>query len=206
MADKRPADKKPKGSGKPSRINRLLVKKVETEYKSLSNLIVLTNLGINSEQNQEIRFSLREKKLNFHMVRNRLAIKAFGDLGLKEANKLFNGPSVMLDGEDPVVAAKTALELVAKYAKSIKISGGLLDGKILSAEEVKTLSKSKSKPELLGDIVSMMNGPGAHIAALLKGPGGNIAGAIKALVEKLEKSAAPAEAVPEAAAAAPVAA
>ena len=194
MADKRPADKKPKGSGKPSRINRLLVKKVETEYKSLSNLIVLTNLGINSEQNQEIRFSLRDKKLNFHMVRNRLAIKALSELGLKEANKLFNGPTVMLDGEDPVVAAKTAIELVTKYAKSVKISGGLLDGKILSPDEVKTLSKSKSKPELLGDIVSMMNGPGGRIAAALKGPGSSIAGAIKALVEKLEKSAAPTEA------------
>src|SRR5882672_3624924 len=129
MADKRPADKKPKGSGNPNRINRLLVKKAQTEYKSLSNLIVLTNLGINSEQNQEIRFGLREKKLTFKIVRNRLTMKAFNDLGLKDSAALFKGPTCILNGDDPVSAAKTALELAEKYAKSIKVIGGLLEGK-----------------------------------------------------------------------------
>ena len=39
MADRRPADKKPKGSGNPNRINRLLVKKAETDYsKALADL------------------------------------------------------------------------------------------------------------------------------------------------------------------------
>lgn len=200
MADKRPADKKPKGSGKPNRINRLLVKKAGDELKSLSNVIVLTNLGINSEQNAEIRSGLREKKLKFRQVRNRLTMKALADLGLKEPNKLFVGPTVLLDGADPVVAAKTALELQEKYQKAIKVTGGLLDGKILSAEEVKTLSKSKSKKELLGDVAGMALGPGGNLAAALIGPGGKIAGAIKGLIEKLEKAGgAPAEAAPAAA-------
>ena len=53
---------------------------------------------------------------------------------------------------------------------------------MLGADEVKTLSKSKSKPELLGDVVAAMYGPGSTIAAQLKGPGSKIAGAIKALV------------------------
>src|SRR5437763_11678928 len=112
MADKRPADKKPKGSGKPNRINRLLVQKAGEDLKALSNVIVLINIGINSEQNAEIRANVREKKLKFHQVRNRLTMKALTDLGLKESNKLFQGPTVMLDGADPVIAAKTALELV----------------------------------------------------------------------------------------------
>jgi large subunit ribosomal protein L10 len=203
MADKRPADKKPKGSGNPNRINRLLVKKAQTDYKSLSNLIVLTNIGINSEQNQEIRSGLRDKKLTFKIVRNRLTMKAFTDLGLKDSAALFKGPTCILNGDDPVAAAKAALELSEKYAKSIKLAGGLLEGKLLSADEIKTLSKSKSKPELLGDVVGMMRGPGSRIAGALKGPGSRIAGAIKFLAEKLEKAAAPApEAAPAAAPAA----
>src|SRR5438045_8967924 len=118
MADKRPKDKKPKGSGNPNRINRLLVKKAQTEFGSLSNLVVVSNLRINSEQNAEIRSNLREKKIKFTMVRNRLTMKAFDDLGLKEANKLFQGPTCVINGEDPVANAKAADELMDKYTTS----------------------------------------------------------------------------------------
>ena len=200
MGDKRPAEQKPKGSGNPNRINRLLVKKAQADYSALTNMVVLTNLALNSEQNLELRIGLRGQKARLRMVRNRLTMKAFNDLGLKEAQKLFLGPTCIVDAEDPVTAAKVAVELTTKYAKSLKIAGGVLEGKLLNADEVKSLSKSKTKPQLIGDVVMLANSPGAKIAAQLKGPGGRIAGAIKALVEKLEKAAPAVEAV----AAAPV--
>jgi large subunit ribosomal protein L10 len=195
MADRRPADKKPKGSGNPNRINRLLVKKATADYGKLTNMVVLTNLAVNSEQNAEIRTTLREKKTKLRIVRNRLTMKAFNDLGLKEAQKLFLGPTCIVDADDPVTAAKVAVELVEKFNKSLKLAGGVLEGKILSADEVKSLAKSKTKPQLIGDVVLLAKSPGSKVAAQLKGPGGRIAGAIKALVEKLEK-AAPAAAAP----------
>jgi len=189
MADKRPADKKPKGSGNPNRINRLLVKRATNDYGKLTNMVVLTNIGVNSEQNAEIRSTLREKKSKLRVVRNRLTMKAFQELGLKEAQKLFLGPTCIVDADDPVTAAKVAVELVTKFDKSLKLAGGVLEGKLLNADEVKSLAKSKSRPELIADVLGMTKGPGSRIAGALKGPGGRIAGAIKALVEKLEKAA-----------------
>ena len=43
--------------------------------------------------------------------------------------------------------------------------GGVLEGKLLNADEVKSLAKSKSKPELIGDVLGMAKGPGARVAA-----------------------------------------
>jgi large subunit ribosomal protein L10 len=203
MADRRPPDKKPKGSGNPNRINRLLVKKAHDEYGKLTNMILLVNLKVTSQENQEIRTNLREKKIKLHMVRNRLTMKAFHELGLKEAQKLFVGPTFIVDADDPVIAAKVSVELVAKFKNSLKIAGGILEGKLLDPKEIETLAKSKTKPELLGDVVMLAKSPGSRIAAQLKGPGGRIAGAIKALVEKLEKGGG---AAPAAEAAAPAAA
>lgn len=202
MADRRPADKKPKGSGNPNRINRLLVKKAVTDYGKLTNMIVLTNMKMSSEQNQEIRAGLRDKKIKLRMVRSRLTMKAFSELGLKEAGKLFLGPTCIIDADDPVTAAKIAVELVTKFKLSLKIAGGVLEGKLLDAKEVEVLAKSKTKPQLVGDVVMLAKSPGARVAAQLKGPGGRLAGAIKALVEKLEKGA-PAPAAEAAAPAAP---
>jgi len=196
MADNRPADKKPKGSGNPNRINRLLLKRTTTEFSKLTNMVVLTNIGVNSEQNAEIRSTLREKKSKLRMVRNRLTMKAFLDLGLKDAEKLFIGPTCIIDAEDPVTAAKVAVELSDKFSKSLRVAGGVLEGKLLSADEVKSLAKSRTKTQLIGDLVSMTRGPGSRIAAQLKGPGSRIAGAIKSLVEKLEKAEPAPEPVP----------
>jgi len=187
MADRRPPESKPKGSGNPNRINRLLVKKAQADYSKLTNMVVLVNLRVSSEQNQEMRNTLREKKTRLRIVRSRLTMKAFNELGLKDAQKLFLGPTCIVDAEDPVTAAKVAVDLVAKYSKSLKLAGGILEGKLLNAKEVESLSKFKTRPELLGDVVMLAKSPGSRVAAQLKGPGGRIAGAIKALVEKLEK-------------------
>lgn len=196
MADRRPKDQKPKGSGNPNRINRLLRKQATTEYGKLTNLVVLTNLAMNSEQTQEIRTTLRTQKTRMKMVRNRLTMQAFNELGLKEAQKLFLGPTCIVDADDPVTAAKVAVELATKFNKSLKVAGGVLEGKLLSAADVQSLARSKTRPELLGDVVGLAKSPGARVAAAVKAPGGRLAGAIKALVEKLEKAgaAAPQEA------------
>lgn len=188
MADKTPADQKPKGAGQPNRINRLLKEKAQKDYASLTNMVVLSNVKIDSEQNLEIRTELRAKKLRLKMVRSRLTMKAFQELGLKDAQKLFLGPTLIVDADDPVTCAKVSVELVTKYKDSIKLVGGILEGKLLNADEIKSLAKSKTKPEMIGDVVGAAKSPGAKIAGALKGPGSKIAGAIKALVEKLEKA------------------
>jgi large subunit ribosomal protein L10 len=194
MADLRPGDKKPKGAGNPSRINRLLVKKTAKDYAQLTNVVALRNLALNSEQTLELRAMLHAKKTRMQMVTNRLSVRALADLGLKDADKLFAGPTYLLNGDDPVTTAKLGLELVTKYNKALKLTGGVLDGKVLNAKDVETLSRSKTRVELLGDVVGLALSPGARVAAQLKGPGGRLAGALKALVEKLEKSAGGAEA------------
>jgi len=197
MADRRTKAEKPVGSGNPNRINRLLTAKVKQDYSALTNLVMLSNLGLNSEQTGELRAELSNKKIRMKVVRSRLTLNAFRELGVAEAEKLFNGPTAIIDAEDPVLAAKLAVEFCKKFDKKLVIVGGLLEGKVLTGKQIQDLAKSKSKPEMLAEIVMLAKSPGSRIAAQLKGPDGRIAGAIKALVEKLEKAGAvPAQAEP----------
>ena len=187
MADRRPASEKPKGSGNPNRINRMLTGLVQKTYSSQSNLIVLSNKGLNSEQNTELRGGLRNKGIKLRIVRNRLTLRAFQDMGVKEAEKLFAGQTAIVEGEDPVAAAKLALEFCKKFDGKLVVVGGLVEGKILTAPEITALSKAKSKPEMLSEIAGLVRGPGASLAASIKGPGSKIAGQIKTITERLEK-------------------
>ena len=194
MADRRAASEKPKGSGNPNRINRLLSEQARKNYSAQSNLIMLSNLGLNSEATAELRSETRSKGIRTHVVRTRLTLRAFREMGIQDAQKLFSGATVIVDADDPVAAAKMAVEFCKKFEKLVRIVGGLVEGKVLDAKAVQSLAKSKSKPELLAEIVTLAKSPGARVAGQLKGPGGKIAGALKAFIEKLEKASAAAPA------------
>jgi len=122
------------------------------------------------------------------IVRSRLTLNAFRELGVADAEQLFNGPTAIIDAEDPVLAAKLAVEFCKKFEKKLVLVGGLLDGKVLTSKQVAELAKSKSKPEMLAEIVLLSRSPGSRVASQLKSPGGRIVGAITALVEKLGKT------------------
>lgn len=197
MADRRPASEKPAGAGKPNRINRLLMEQALKSYGSGAGVIALGNRGLNSEQTLEMRAQMRAKGLRLRVVRNRITLRAFRQLGAQQADTLFSGPTALIDAEDPVAAAKLALEFTQKFAKKMVVLGGVVEGKVLTPPEVETLSQSKSKPELLAELAGLIRGPGSQLAAALLGPGGRLAGAVKAVVEKCEKEAA-AQAAPAA--------
>jgi large subunit ribosomal protein L10 len=189
MTDHRP--QKPKGAEQPGRINRLLLAHARKHYSLSLNLIMLHNSGLNSEQNFELRGELKHQGLQLHVVRNRLTLRAFRDLGVKEAEKLFAGPTAIVEAEDPVMAAKLALEFCRKFPKKLSIIGGLVEGRVLSAQEIESLAGAMSRKELLSEIAGLILGPGRRLASVLIGPAGRLAGAVKASVEKLEKETPP---------------
>lgn len=171
----------------PSRVNRLLCEGIEKDYGSLTNTVVVCNRGLSGEQAAEVRRELRGQKLRMRVVRNRLTKQAFKKSSPADFSKLFVGPTVFIQGDDPVQAARTAVQFAKKYEK-LQLVGALLDGQMLDADGVKELAKSPSRKQLHSMIVSMAMAPGRALGAILLSPGEKIAGTVRALVEKLEKA------------------
>jgi len=61
MADRRLPNEKPKGAYKPSRINRLLVAQATKAYAKQTNLVMVSNQGLSSEQTAELRTGFRSQ-------------------------------------------------------------------------------------------------------------------------------------------------
>ena len=134
------------------------------------------------------KLRLRAEKLGIKMlaVKNTLAQKALTDVGVTTLGPILTGPSALVWGGADMVALSKE---IAKWAKekdlaTLKIKGGTLDGQTLDAKGVETLSKSAGKPELLGQILTLIKSPGAQLAGALLGPGGYISGQVKAISEK----------------------
>jgi large subunit ribosomal protein L10 len=172
----------------PSRLKEMMLNEVGERYKGAENMIFVGYRGLTSLAIAEFRAELRKEQVHLRVVRNRITVRTLSDLAEPgKVGGLFDGPTAIMDGEDPVAMAKVALAFARRNDK-LEVKGGIVEGQVLNAKEVVALSNMPGKRELQAGIVGLAMSPGARLVAALGAPAGALAGAIKALIEKLEKS------------------
>lgn len=172
----------------PSRVNRLMHAEMVARYRDVGDMVLIGYRGLNASEVGAFRADLRAGGARMRVVKNRLTIRAFSDLGRPEVARLLDGPTAILNGgDDPVALARLACEF-AKRNDKLEVKGGVVEGRLLTADEVRRLATLPGRSELQGQIVGLACAPGAAVASALAAPGGRLAGAIRALVEKREKS------------------
>jgi large subunit ribosomal protein L10 len=163
--------------------------------------------GLTVKQISELRRALGAET-TYAVVKNTLSKIAAAQAGLTGADELLKGPTaVAFVGGDPVTAAKTLRDF-AKNNPALIVKGGFMDGKALSADEVKKLADLESREVLLAKLAGAMKASLNQAVYLFAAPLSQAARAIGALEAQVAANgpAQPAaEAAPEAADEAPAA-
>ncbi|MHC4916619.1 MAG: 50S ribosomal protein L10 [Planctomycetota bacterium] len=168
----------------PSRLKELILNEMTSRYRDAGNMIFVGYSGLSGGEIADFRTELRKEGVHLRVVRNRITVRAFAELGRPDAVKgLFDGPTAIMDGEDPVAMAKAAVEF-AKRAPNLEVKGGVVEGEILDATGVRVLASMPSRAEMLSIIAGTVKGVGGRVAAAALGAGGRVAGAIKTLAEE----------------------
>lgn len=133
-----------------------------------SNAAVLTEYrGLTVAQLKQLRRSLGENS-EYAVVKNTLTKIAANQAGINQLDDLFAGPTaVAFVTGDPVVSAK-GLRDFAKDNPNLVIKGGVLDGKVLSADEIKKLADLESREVLLAKLAGAMKGKQTQTAQLFQ--------------------------------------
>ena len=92
---------------------------------------------------------------------------------------LFKGPTAVALSQDPVAAARVAVEF-AKDNDKLTIVGGGLGEQVLDVEGVKALASLPSLDELRARIVGLVQAPATKIAGVLQAPASQLARVIVA--------------------------
>ena len=167
-----------------------------------SNAAVLTEYrGLTVAQLKQLRRSLGENA-QYAVVKNTLTKIAANEAGISTLDDLFNGPTaVAFITGDPVTSAK-GLRDFAKDNPNLVIKGGVLDGKALSADEIKKLADLESREVLLAKLAGGLKASMAKAAATFQAPLVEFARTAEALRAKVEQGGAgtPAPATEDAAA------
>lgn len=172
------------------RIKEMLVADLRGRLGDHRDFIVVDSSRLDGVTGNSLRLKLRKQNIRVLGVKNSLARKALGEMGLAGLEAYLAGPSSLIYGGPDIVALSKEIAKWAKDLEPLQIKGGMIDGVPLSPAEVDSLSKSPSREELLGKIVMLMLSPGAQLAAALVGTGGVLSGQMKSLGDKAADSAA----------------
>lgn len=140
----------------------------------------------------DLRGSLRKHGARMTVLRNRVARRAFDEVGLGEAGKLLSGTSaVAFGGRDGLPAVSRVVSEWTKKNKDagVQILGGYMDGQLLTSPEVEVLAGLPGKPELLAMIASAVAAPMQTIASQVNEMLAGVARAVDAVREQKEKAA-----------------
>ncbi|AEA00261.1 MULTISPECIES: 50S ribosomal protein L10 [Aerococcus] len=154
---------------------------VERINNSIS-FVVVDYLGLTVSEVTELRKQLRDEDVFFKVIKNTMMRRALDQAGIEYHEEVFQGPTAVAFSAEDAVAPARILANFAKDADALTLKGGVIDGKIMSKEEIHKIASLPSRDGLLSMLLSV-----------LQAPVRNVAYAVKAVQDKMEEDA-PAEA------------
>jgi large subunit ribosomal protein L10 len=164
-----------------------VVDELTARLKAADTLLVADYRGLTMPQIDELRTKLIASGARFTVVKNTLTRRAAEAAGAEALLALLDGPSAIafLEADGDMVAAAKALADSAKETQVLEIRGGVLQGRAMSAEEVKSLATLPPEDVLRGQVLGAIVAPLTSLAGLLNAPLQNLVGLIDARIEQL---------------------
>jgi large subunit ribosomal protein L7/L12 len=134
-----------------------------TEKFGRARLAILTEcVGLPVNQVTELRKQLRGVKAEYRIVKNTLAARAAEGTVLAGLKTHLKGPTgVVIGYDDPVLPTKILRDFIGaeKREEKIRMTAGVLEGKILQPDELTAIAKLPKKEVLIAMLLSAMQGP-----------------------------------------------
>jgi large subunit ribosomal protein L10 len=161
------------------------VAELADRFRDASAIVLTEYRGLTVKQLTELRRSLGGNA-SYAVVKNTLTKIAAKEAGVDTLEDQLVGPSAIAFVKgDPVEAAK-GLRDFAKAHPVLVIKGGVLDGKPLSADEIKKLADLESREVLLAKLAGAMKASMSNAASLFAAPLSQTARLVEALRQKSE--------------------
>ena len=163
-----------------------VINQISEKFKSNPSVFVLEYKGLTVKELEGVRKELRQTNSELKIAKNTLLKKAAEDTDADQLSDLFVGSTaVAFCPEDSAAAAKVFVKS-AKDLELLNIKGGLLEGKLVSVEEIETISKLPSRVELIGQFMGLLNSPMSSFLYSLQNMQSKLLYALEALKEKKE--------------------
>ena len=152
------------------------VESVEELFNNACSVVLNDFTGLDVEKISKLRALCRENNIEFKVVKNTLAKRGVKDTGAAALEEYFEGPTALAVSRDSENQGAKILAEFAKEHEAPKFKAGFVDGNVIDATAVLTLSKLPSKEELLSQVLAGLQSPGSGLVSVMQGPLRNFVG------------------------------
>lgn len=168
----------------PTEAKRETIAQLRAELANARTMIVSEYRGLTVKEIAEIRRALRQQDVTYRVVKNRLMRIAAEDSVGEALSPLLVGPTAIAFGTDEARTAKAVLDATRPYARVVRVTGGVLGDRAISAEAVVRLATLPSREVLLAKLAGGMQAPVATLAGLFAAPLRNLGYALSQVAEQ----------------------
>lgn len=147
-------------------VKAVVVNEAKEKLEKASSFALVDYKGINVEDVTELRKKFRESGVEYKVYKNTLFKRATGELGLEAVHEHLQGTVAVAFGYGDVVApAKVLNQFIKEHPKTtISVKAGIVEGKLMNADEMKALGDLPSKEILLSMLLGALQGSIRNLA------------------------------------------
>jgi large subunit ribosomal protein L10 len=189
-----------------------VVDEIAGQLQEAEAIFAVDYRGISVDEVAELRTKLRDADARFRVVKNSLSERAADKAGMDTLKPMLVGPTALAFVKGDAALAAKALNDTARRLNLLEFKGGLLNGSVLSAEDVRSIARLPAREvlyaQLAGTVAAPLTGLARGLNALVAGIAIQLQGIVDMDPPVLVSGEAPAQAAaePEAPAAEPAAA
>ena len=147
---------------------KAIVDALADKLQAASSAVFVDYKGITVAQDTELRNQFRAAGVEYSVVKNTLTRFAANKAGYTEFDEVLNGTTSMASTtDDPIAPARVVCEFAKKNKNVVKIKGGMVEGKVLSVEELMSFGELPSKNALVAQVLGTFLAPISSLAVVL---------------------------------------
>jgi len=161
------------------------VKALASKLEHSTSAIVGTFTGLTAAKDSGLRKAVRGAGGSYQVVKNKLVARAGEGTQIEAALQGLKGvSSVAYTSGDPVALAKALAGWVKDNSEFFRFKLGIVEGKVLSVDEIKALATMPGKEELFSKLLFLIQSPAQRLATVINAAGRDLAVVINQGVEK----------------------
>jgi large subunit ribosomal protein L10 len=150
-----------------------VVEEIAGQIQSAEAIFAVDYRGISVSQVADLRTRLRDADARFRIVKNSLSERAADQAGMETLKPMLIGPTALTFVKGDAALAAKALNDTARQLNLLEFKGGVLNGAVLTADDVRSIARLPSRDvliaQLVGTIAAPLTGLARGLNALIQG-------------------------------------
>lgn len=163
---------------------QVVIQEILEKINQSKSIVITDYRGLNVAQVTELRSKLREAGVEYKVLKNTMVRFAAREAGIEGLDDILTGPTAVAFGMNDAVSPAKVLTEFAKNNDKLQIKAGVLDKKVLTADNVKALADIPPREVLLSMVLRGMQAPISGLVNVLQGNIRNLVYVLAAIQEK----------------------